>query len=119
MRPHNPTPAHLYRYRHGHAHALWESGGGGWVGGWEGGRWGGSMGSVGATNCGTTPLRSHQTYRDLPHPGGVCELIGGGPPRLLRAAVPLDMAVVLTSFPPKEPTCRLVDKGRLGSLGGW
>ena len=77
------------------------------------------MGSVGATNCGTTPLRSHRTYRISPHPGGVSELMGGGPPRLLRAAVPLDVAVVLTSFPPREPTCRLADKGRLGSLGGW
>ena len=46
------------------------------------------------------------------------ELIRGGPPRLLRAAVPLDVAAVLTSFPPREPTCRLADNGRLGSLGG-
>ena len=89
------------------------------MGGWEGGRWGGSMGRVGATNCGTTPLRSHRTYRISPHPGGVSELMGGGPPRLLRAAVPLDVAVVLTSFPPREPTSGLADKGRLGSLGGW
>ena len=77
------------------------------------------MGSVGATNCGTTPLRTHQTYRICPTPGGVSGAYRGGPPRLRRAAVLLDMAVVLTSFPPREPTCRLADKGRLGSLGGW
>ena len=77
------------------------------------------MGRVGATNCGTTPLRSRRTYRISPHPGGVSELMQGGPPRLLRAAVPLDLAVVLTSFPPREPTSGLADKGRLGSLGGW
>ena len=58
------------------------------------------MGSVGATNCGTTPLRTHRTYRICHTPGGVSELIGGGPPRLLRAAVRSDVAVVLTVFPP-------------------
>ena len=89
---------------------------GGRVGGWEVGRQHGERGG--------NQLWHHTTANapnvpHLPHPGGVCELIGGGPPRLLRAAVPLDMAVVLTSFPPKEPTCRLANKGRLGSLGGW
>ena len=100
----NPTSAHRYRYRVG-----------GRVGGWAVGRQHGEHGG--------NQLWHHTTAFapnvHLPHPGGVSELMMGRPPRLLRAAVRLDLAVVLTSFPPREPTSGLADKGRLGSLGGW
>ena len=73
------------------------------VGGWAGGRVGGgeaAWGAWGQPTGGTTPPRSHRTYRILPHPGGVGGAYPGGPPRLLRAAVRSDVAVVLTVFPP-------------------
>ena len=101
----NPTSAHRYRYRVG-----------GRVGGWAVGR---QHGEHGGNQLWLHTTAFAPNVPHLPHPGGVSELIEGGPPRLRRAAVPLDLAVVLTSFPPREPTCRLADKGRLGSLGGW
>ena len=89
---------------------------GGRVGGWEVGRQHGERGGNQLWHH-TTAFAPNVPH--LPHPRGVSELIEEGPPRLLRAAVPLDLAVVLTSFPPREPTSGLADKGRLGSLGGW
>ena len=89
---------------------------GGRVGGWEVGRQHGERGGNQLWHH-TTAFAPNVPH--LPHPGGVSELMQGGPPRLLRAAVPLDLAVVLTNFPPREPTSGLADKGRLGSLGGW
>ena len=76
------------------------------------------MGSVGATNCGTTPLRSHRTYRILPHPGGVGGAYPGGPPRLRRAAVRSDVAVVLTVFPPGSRLQGWPTRANLAPWGG-
>ena len=76
------------------------------------------MGSVGATNL-VAPNHRVRTERTAfsPTPGGSVELMQEDRPIYLGAG-PLDVAV-LDNFSPREPTSRLADKGRLGSLGGW
>ena len=90
---------------------------GGWVGGLVGGGEA-AWGAWGSQPGGTTPPRPHRTYRILPHPGGVSGAYQRGRPVYVGPR-PLRHGCVLDSLPPREPTSRLADKGRLGSLGGW
>ena len=85
--------------------------------GWEGGRWGGSMGSVGATNCGTTPLRSHRTYRICPTPGGSVSLSGGTAPSTSGRG-PARLGCGLDQFSPQRADIRAGRQGPTWLPGG-
>ena len=78
------------------------------------------MGSVGATNL-VAPTTA--SAPDVPHfappRGGRWSLCRRTAPSINTSGPVRSDVAVLDSFPPREPTSRLADKGRLGSLGGW
>ena len=76
------------------------------------------MGSVGATNCGTTPLRSHRTYRISPHPGGVGGAYQGGTAPSTSGRGLLRRGCGLDNFPPREPTQGWPTMADLAPRGG-
>ena len=77
------------------------------VGGWAGGRVGGGEAAWGAWGQPTVaPHHCDRTERTAicPTPGGSVELIRGDRPVYFGPQSRSDVAVVLTSFPPREPT---------------